>query len=149
MQIDAGGGGTQAFNNPNLPRIIAPVEPLQCSPMKCPGCGTDMTAMTLEGRLATQVSLDVCAACQAFWFDHFESLQLSPASTLKLMKFIGEHPGKASLSNVLKCPRCAACLLPTHDLQRSTRFSYWRCDKEHGRIIRFLDLLKEKNFIRP
>ena len=37
----------------------------------------------------------------------------------------------------------------TNDMQRSTRFSYWKCDKEHGKFIRFLDFLKEKNFIRP
>ena len=151
MQIDAGGGGTQALNNPNLPRIIAPVEPLQCSPMKCPGCGTDMTAMTLEGRLATQVSLDVCAACQAFWFDHFESLQLSPASTLKLMKFIGEHssPGKPSLLDALRCPRCATALHLAHNMQRNMPFTYWRCGNEDGHFIGFFEFLKEKNFIHP
>src|SRR5205814_6168305 len=109
MQIDAGGGGTQALNSPNLSRIIAPVEPLQCSPMKCPGCGTDMIAMTLEARLRGQVTIDVCAACQAFWFDHFESLQLSPGSTLKLMKCIGEHSsqGKPSLPDALSVRRAA------------------------------------------
>src|SRR5882724_8583911 len=146
-----GVGGTQALNNPNLPRIIAPVEPLQCSPMKCPGCGTDMTAMTLEGRLATQVSLDVCAACQAFWFDHFESLQLSPGSTLKLMKFIGEHssPGKPSLLDALRCPRCATALHLAHNMQRNMPFTYWRCGNEHGKFIGFFEFLKEKNFIHP
>ncbi|PYS00273.1 MAG: hypothetical protein DMG12_18360 [Acidobacteria bacterium] len=117
--------------------------------VNCPNCAAEMAAMTLDSRVSTPVAIDLCTGCQAFWFDRYESLQLSPASTLKLMKFIGEHPGKASLSNVLKCPRCAACLLPTHDLQRSTRFSYWRCDKEHGRFIRFFEFLKEKNFIRP
>jgi Zn-finger nucleic acid-binding protein len=47
--------------------------------MKCPGCKTEMTAMTLEARMGGQVAIDVCAGCQAFWFDHFESLKLSPA----------------------------------------------------------------------
>ena len=59
--------------------------------MKCPGCRTEMTAMMLDGHLGAQVTMDVCASCQAFWFDQFESLQLSAGSTLKLMKFIGEH----------------------------------------------------------
>jgi hypothetical protein len=35
--------------------------------MNCPGCGTAMTAMTLEGRMGGQVAIDVCARCQAFW----------------------------------------------------------------------------------
>lgn len=50
--------------------------------MKCPGCSSEMTAMTLDGYLATKVAIDVCATCQALWFDHFESLQLSAGSIL-------------------------------------------------------------------
>src|SRR5256885_15719850 len=149
MQIDAGGGGTQALSSPNLPRIIAPVEPLQCFLMKCPGCGTEMTAMMLDGRLGKQITIDVCAGCQAFWFDQFESLQLSAGSTLKLMKFIGEHssPGKPSLPDALCCPRCATRLRLAHDMQRNMPFTYWRCGNEGGRFIGFFEFLKEKNFI--
>src|SRR5260370_12040096 len=66
--------------------------------MKCPGCGNEMTAMALDGRLRGSVTIDVCARCQAFWFDHFDSLQLSAGSTLKLMKFIGEHPSPVNPS---------------------------------------------------
>src|SRR3954470_18917365 len=36
----------------------------------------------------------------------------------------------------------------TTDMQRETRFNYWRCPQEHGRFIRFFDFLREKNFIR-
>jgi len=66
------------------------------------------------------------------------------------MKLIGEHStkDKVSLSGRLECPRCASDLLQTHDMQRNTRFSYWRCDNGHGRFIGFFDFLKEKNFIR-
>jgi len=85
------------------------------------------------------------------WFDKYESLKLSPGSTLKLMKFIGEHSGssEAPPSKTMGCPRCSSPLLPTHDMQRSTRFTYWRCGNEHGKFIRFFEFLKEKNFIRP
>jgi hypothetical protein len=108
-----------------------------------------MATMTLEAHLAAPVTIDVCATCQAFWFDKYESLRLSPGSTLKLMKFIGEHSlsGKASVSEVLRCPRCANRLSLTHDLQGGTRFSYWRCG-QHGRFIGFFDFLREKKFIR-
>lgn len=119
--------------------------------MKCPNCRIDMTTMALDGRLGLPLTVDVCAGCQAFWFDQFESIQLSPGSTLKLMKFIGEHssPAKPSLRDSLECPRCEARLLPTHDMQRNMRFTYWRCADEHGRFTGFFDFLKEKNFIRP
>jgi hypothetical protein len=95
------------------------------------------------------VAIDLCTNCQAFWFDRYESLKLSPASTLKLMKLIGERSsGGRKLSGQLRCPRCAIPLLPTNDLQKNTKFTYWRCGKEHGRFIRFFEFLKEKNFIR-
>jgi DNA-directed RNA polymerase subunit RPC12/RpoP len=108
-----------------------------------------MTTMTLDAHLAAPVDIDLCTACQAFWFDKYESLKLSAGSTLKLIKLIGEHSaaGKAELSPTLRCPRCTAHLLMTHDMQRSTRFNYWRCEA-HGKFISFFDFLREKNFIR-
>src|SRR5467141_102001 len=137
----------KAFPGTSLP--IGPGGQLQCLSMKCPGCSTEMTAMTLDGRLGGQVAIDVCARCQAFWFDHFESLKLSPGSTLKLMKFIGEHstPGKPSLPETLRCPRCATMLRLAHDLQGNMPFTYWRCATDDGHFINFLEFLKEKNFI--
>jgi hypothetical protein len=119
--------------------------------MKCPGCTTEMTAMTLEGHLGAQVTIDVCATCQAFWFDRLESLQLSAGSTLKLMKFIGEHSSSAkpSLPAVLRCPRCAASLRLAHNMQRNMPFTYWRCGNDEGHFISFFEFLKEKNFIHP
>jgi uncharacterized protein YbaR (Trm112 family) len=110
-----------------------------------------MTDWTLDAKLGAQVTVDVCTACQAFWFDHLKSLQLSPGSTLKLMKYIGEHStaAKPRLSEVLRCPRCAGPLTLTHDMARTVRFSYWRCANNHGHFIGFFDFLKEKNFIHP
>jgi DNA-directed RNA polymerase subunit RPC12/RpoP len=109
-----------------------------------------MLTVTLDAHLTAPIAIDVCTGCQAFWFDKYESLQLSPGSTLKLMKFIGDHSSGAKTphSNVLRCPQCSTHLLLTHDLQRNTKFSYWRCGHEHGRFIGFFDFLKEKNFIR-
>jgi DNA-directed RNA polymerase subunit RPC12/RpoP len=119
--------------------------------VKCPGCSGAMTAMTLGGRLGATVLIDTCTACQAFWFDTHENLQLSPGATLQLFKLIGEHSaaGKSRLGDILRCPRCASRLALTHDMQRNTRFKYWRCDKGHGRFITFFDFLKEKDFIKP
>jgi len=105
--------------------------------------------MTLEAHLTAPVTIDECTLCQGFWFDKYEDLQLAAASTLKLIKLIGEHSseGKAAISDALRCPRCTGRLMLTHDLQRNTRFSYWRCE-QHGRFIGFFDFLREKNFIR-
>ena len=36
----------------------------------------------------------------------------------------------------------------TYDLQRSTRFTYWRCANDHGQLFTFNQFLREKNFIR-
>jgi len=107
--------------------------------------------MTMDGHLTAPLTIDLCSACQGFWFDKYESLKLAPGSTLKLMKWIGEHPitGKITYSNTMQCPRRATHLRNTNVMQRSTRFSYWRCPLEHGRFIRFFEFLKEKNFIRP
>jgi len=117
--------------------------------MKCSSCRAGMTDWTLDGRLGTQILIDVCTGCQAFWFDQHKSLQLSPGSTLKLLKYIGEHTaaGKPTLASMLLCPRCEARLVLTQDQARNVKFRYWRCDKEHGHFIAFLEFLKEKNFI--
>ena len=48
-----------------------------------------------------------------------------------------------------KCPRCRGRLRKTHDMQRATRFEYFKCPNGHGRLTTFFDFLKEKDFIRP
>lgn len=110
-----------------------------------------MTADTLDTRLSGTVTVDHCGPCQLFWFDVHESLQLSPAATLTLFKIVGEQasqPRPAPLKGA-RCPRCRFALVRTHDMQRNTKFEYWRCDREHGRLITFYDFLREKDFIRP
>src|SRR5262245_24959048 len=118
--------------------------------MDCMNCHNGMESMTLEAHLSAPVSIDLCKSCQAFWFDKYESLKLSATSTLKLLKLIGEQQStsKQSFSNTMECPRCGCELRLTHDLQRNTRFAYWRCVNDHGRFIGFFDFLKEKNFVR-
>lgn len=110
-----------------------------------------MAAQTLDGHLGTQVQIDLCAGCQVIWFDHLESLRLSPAGTLRLFQLIGGGgPRRAlPLRQPLTCPRCDIRLLLTNDRQRNTPFQYWRCAREHGRLITFFDFLREKEFIRP
>jgi len=107
--------------------------------------------MTLDARLGGKVTIDLCRRCEAFWFDGFESLQLSPASTLEIVKSIQSTTERASAPTVpvLRCPRCGGALALTHDLQNTTRFQYYRCPAGHGRFIGFVDFLREKSFIHP
>jgi hypothetical protein len=110
-----------------------------------------MTALSLDGHSGAAISIDVCSQCQAFWFDRYESLKLSPASTLRLFALIGERAAgsRAAVPDVTRCPRCRSRLLLACDRQRATAFRYWRCSHEHGRFITFFDFLREKDFIRP
>ncbi len=110
-----------------------------------------MTEWTLGARLGAAISVDVCTPCQAFWFDQYKDLQLSPASTLQLMKYIGEHSSssKPALAQVLSCPRCERALKLAQNMARNVRFCYWQCPNQHGHFITFLEFLKEKNFIHP
>ncbi len=111
-----------------------------------------MAAHALGGHLGVTVTIDLCAGCQAFWFDGKESLRLTPGATLTLFRIIGEQSasgGRRAFTGEAKCPRCAAGLAPTHDRQRNTAFQYARCPSGHGRLTTFYDFLREKDFVRP
>jgi hypothetical protein len=110
-----------------------------------------MQEHTLDGHLARPVTIDLCLPCQSFWFDDRESLTLTPGSTLTLFRVIGEHvgPRQAAVVDTAKCPRCRARLRRTRDMQRATRFEYFKCPNGHGRLTSFFDFLREKDFIRP
>jgi len=105
--------------------------------------------MTVETRVHTPVDIDLCEDCQAFWFDKYHDLQVSPDAVTSLKKRIEEQPqNRLKLSDSLRCPRCTSRLVLTHDMQRNTHFSYWRCGNDHGRFMGIVDFLREKDFIR-
>jgi DNA-directed RNA polymerase subunit RPC12/RpoP len=109
-----------------------------------------MQALALEGQLGTAVPAGLCAACRVLWFGHLKELQLAPAGTLRLFGVIASTPSAGpALADVLRCPECRARLILTHDMQRATRFQYWRCEAGHGRLMSFADFLREKDFVRP
>lgn len=109
-----------------------------------------MEAQRVPGHNGRTVDLDVCVPCQSFWFDTLESVALAPGGTLSLFRLIGDRTGRPhpTLEELAKCPRCRGRLRLAHDLQRQTRFAYLRCPNGHGRLITFLEFLKEKQFIR-
>jgi Transcription factor zinc-finger len=117
----------------------------------CPGCRQSMQPVALDRHMAGVVTVDLCGQCRALWFDAFESVQLSPAGTLQLFRAIHGETATAPvpLPQQLSCPRCTTSLDLTHDLQHTTRFTYYRCRNGHGRFTPFVQFLREKNFIRP
>jgi DNA-directed RNA polymerase subunit RPC12/RpoP len=97
------------------------------------------------------VALDFCFPCQVIWLDTLESQQLSPGGILQIFKTLHERqaPTRNTLPALLDCPRCQARLALTRDLQRTTHFTYFRCEFGHGRLTPFFQFLLEKNFVRP
>lgn len=114
--------------------------------MNCPNCSMPMTDWKLAARMGNQFTIDVCPPCQAFWFNRHEELGLTSASTLQLMKYIGEHSSapKPTFADRLKCPLCGSGLTLAHDMTRNEHFVYWKCPGEHGHFISFLDFLKRR-----
>jgi DNA-directed RNA polymerase subunit RPC12/RpoP len=109
-----------------------------------------METQAFAGNYGKPVVLDVCFSCGAIWFDGLENLQLTPGSILTLFKLIHEKHALHSnaADRTLQCPRCQRKLVHTGDRQRTTRFFYELCPREHGRLITFFQFLREKNFIR-
>ena len=109
-----------------------------------------MEVLSLRTHNGLPVDIDVCWPCHLTWFDHLESSTLSPGSVIDLFKRI--HAERDTSRNPvgmqLACPTCSGKLAGTSDIARGGRFSYYRCDKGHGRLIAFTQFLREKNFIR-
>lgn len=110
-----------------------------------------MTTQTVGVFVSTRpADIDACPSCRLLWFDQSESTNLTPRAVLGLFEYIGKTTGVAptSLASRFNCPRCQNPLDFTNDIQRTTRFTYWRCSINHGRLISFNQFLREKNFIR-
>ena len=59
----------------------------------------------------------------------------------------GAAPGRAWASR-LRCPRCTVNLLPTFDVCKAGKFTYFNCPNQHGRFTAFSAFLVEKGFVR-
>lgn len=109
-----------------------------------------MALRAFERRPLGTAELDICFECHAIWFDAWESIQLTPGAVIELFRVIHEHRESPvrPLADSAKCPKCDRRLRLTHDIQRTTRITYYRCDQGHGRLTSFFQFLREKNFIR-
>ena len=110
-----------------------------------------MRVLVLGRKNHGEIAVDLCHECHALWFDAHESVQLTPGAIVALFREVHGAPAAArrALPASMQCPRCRATLAQTNDLRHSTRFSYWRCPKGHGRFTPFVQFLREKDFIRP
>lgn len=110
-----------------------------------------MRSLALARKPHGALDVDLCPACRGLWFDSFESLQLTPEATLVLLReaaaLVGDRP--PARTGPLACPRCRRTLAGTQDVQRTTRFTYWRCPQGHGRFTPFVQFLREKDYLRP
>jgi Zn-finger nucleic acid-binding protein len=115
----------------------------------CPNCRQPLEPLAIAG-LYRQLTIDLCAACQGFWFDENESLQLSPEGTLMLFRLVHERHDQRrhALADRLQCPRCDLKLSLVVDQQRDTKFQYYRCARGHGRFMTFFHFLRARNFVR-
>ena len=96
------------------------------------------------------VEVGSCAQCALLWFDQTSSIRLTPKAVLALFAYIGQNQTTARhpLGASFRCPRCVTTLTLIHDLQRATRFTYWRCPNDFGQLFTFTQFLREKDFIR-
>ena len=110
-----------------------------------------MQSLDFERLPLGSVTLDFCFPCQVIWFDEHESTELTPDAVVAVFKLLAEQQRAArnALPALPDCPRCNSQLVLTHDLQRTTHFTYWRCSWGHGRLTPFVQFLLEKNFVRP
>ena len=109
-----------------------------------------MESVTLSSHIGLPVEIDVCSPCHVIWFDNLESASLSPGSVIELFKRIhkARDHGRNLLNTQVDCPRCEAPLKSASDIAKGGRFSYSRCENGDGRLISFVQFLREKNFIR-
>ena len=109
-----------------------------------------MEAVALASHIGTPVEIDVCQSCHVIWFDSMESASLSPGSVIEMFRRIhaARDSGRNLPSMAVTCPRCQTFLKNTTDLAKGGKFSYSRCANGHGRLISFMQFLREKNFIR-
>ncbi|MDH4182032.1 MAG: zf-TFIIB domain-containing protein [Betaproteobacteria bacterium] len=130
---------------------LSPAAPSGGAAIACPGCGAAMRALALGRKPHGEAVVDLCPACRGLWFDAHESLQLTPEATLALLREAAALADAQSPRHggTPACPRCRRALAATQDVQRTTRFTYWRCPRGHGRFTPFVQFMREKDFVRP
>lgn len=109
-----------------------------------------MTPLSLAGHYGRSIAIDVCHGCNHVWFDGREDLHLAPGGVVRLFEDMGratEEP-RTTVSSRKPCPRCGTGLLRTHDRVKNTPYEFFRCSRDHGRLMSFGAFLRAKHFVR-
>jgi hypothetical protein len=98
----------------------------------------------------TALEIDICWPCHVIWFDNLESVSMSAQSVIDLFQQINDRRDapRQIVSMAGKCPICRESLLQSFDFSKTGRFQYQRCPNGHGRLITFVQFLREKQFVR-
>lgn len=109
-----------------------------------------MTPLSLAGHYGRTIAIDVCHGCHHVWFDAREELHLAPRGVVALFEAMGRESGsaRAAVATRKPCPRCGAGLLRTHDRVKNTAYEFFRCTRDHGRLMSFAAFLRAKHFVR-
>ena len=109
-----------------------------------------MQATAFRTHLDTPLEVDICWPCHLIWFDHLESVSMSAQSVIDLFTRIhAQHKDVRNLVSLTgSCPTCNRALVQSFDISRTGRFQYCRCPDGHGRLITFVQFLREKHFVR-
>jgi len=116
----------------------------------CPLCGGPMAGELYDGHYGTSLDLDVCHACNALWFDQRESQRLTPDATVQLINSMQARRDRAQAPQRAdpRCLRCQGPLKETFDRVKGQVVSYFACPQGCGRVLTFVQFLKEKQYVR-
>lgn len=109
-----------------------------------------MDPVPLEGTYRGAMTVDLCTACDGFWFDAGEQFRLTPAATRALLRRVDatrDRP-RQTVGNRVTCPRCPLALGVTYDLAGSERYHYFRCPDHHGIFMPFFEFLRSQGLVR-
>lgn len=109
-----------------------------------------MAATLFRTHVDMPLEVDICWSCHLIWFDNLESVSMSPQSVIDMFARIHSHrhEPRRLVSLTGDCPVCRDKLLQSFDVSRGGKFQYRRCPNSHGRLITFVQFLREKQFIR-
>ena len=117
----------------------------------CPQCWAPMRHLSLPGHHApATVDIDHCGPCGLVWFDARESVHLSPAAWIQLLRDLhrlrqADVPHAPSRA----CPLCAKALKEVRNLTRYGRFPVLECGGCGGHLHSQAGMLAERGLVRP
>jgi len=117
----------------------------------CPQCREPMRHVALPGHHApATVDIDHCEPCGLVWFDARESVHLSTAAWIQLLRDLNrlrrnDRPHQPNRA----CPLCAKTLKEVRNLTRYGRFPVLECGHCGGHLHSQAGMLAERGLVRP